>query len=90
MRLIRLYEVYDGDRAAVITSKDSSLTKFEDGIFAFYGRNFAEAREIFMDILKHHSSDGMARQYLYMSDVYTRVPPDPDTELCIGSQDREV
>ena len=61
---VSVYEVYDGDPAAVIELKEMTKDDFEQGLGLFYDRKFAEASVKFNQVLGKHSEDRAARIYL--------------------------
>lgn len=63
-----LYDMYDSDPYAMIKLKEQFLTRFSLGVGLFEKQDFANARNMFMDIVKYAPDDGVARNYMYISE----------------------
>ncbi len=64
---ISLYEVYDGDAAAIIELKLKTKADFEEGLHHYFTKEFTEASVCFNKVLKVNSADKTARLYLERS-----------------------
>ncbi len=73
-----IYELFDGDREAVIMQKLETLKDFEEGIRCYYAREFADAIVFFNNVLKLNPEDKATRYYLEKAAKYVveNVPPD--------------
>lgn len=67
----RIYDVYDGDSREEIDMKNTTKTLFEKGVEQFCIRNFKEARQKFIAVLKQFRRDKAAKEYLYLCDKYS-------------------
>jgi len=59
-----VYEVFEGDPAAVAALKEQTKPSFESGIQLYYGRKFSEASVYFNQVLEKNPADLAARSYL--------------------------
>jgi len=66
----RIYDVYDGDSREEIDMKNETKALFEKGVEQFCIRNFVEARQKFIAVLKQFRKDRAAKEYLYLCDKY--------------------
>jgi DNA-binding response OmpR family regulator len=84
---VSVYEVFDGDAAAVIELKDMTKDDFEEGLCLYYDRKFSEASVKFNQVLDKHPEDRAARIYLKRSANYmVNGVPDDWTGVEILSQ----
>ena len=67
---VSVYEVFNGDPARVVDSKERTKNNFEEGIRLYYERNFSEASVQFNQVLKENPEDKAARIYLERSAHY--------------------
>ncbi len=67
----RIYDVYDGDSREEIDMKNATKELFEKGVEQFCIRNFKEARQKFIAVLKQFRKDKAAKEYLYLCDKYS-------------------
>jgi adenylate cyclase len=61
---ISLFEVFDGDPAAILEVKQQTKSDFEEGLMLFLQKQFPEASVHFNSVLKHNPGDKAARLYL--------------------------
>ena len=61
-----LYDVYDGDEPADKNGKRKTRLLFEQGVELFQNRNYQDARQHFIEVLKANRMDGAAKEYLYL------------------------
>lgn len=66
--MIRVYEIFDGDRFSTRHGKAATGRQFSQGVFALYSRDFETAKRIFLELVYDHPEDGGARYYLYLAD----------------------
>lgn len=78
--LIRVYEIYDGDSYLTRKGKAEAEKLFAEGIYTLYAGEYAEAKRIFMEVVRRNSGDGAARYYLYLADRFEKEPP---AEVCL-------
>ena len=69
---VGFYDIYDSDPPALHEHKKSFADKFELGVNLFAKGDYRNAGKMFMDIIKHSSEDGVARNYLYLSEYNTQ------------------
>ena len=67
--LLRVYEIFDGDRYDVRKLKEQTGGKFSEGVYALYSRDFQKAKGIFLNLVHRNTGDGGARWYLYLTDL---------------------
>ncbi|KUO71043.1 MAG: hypothetical protein APF81_15340 [Desulfosporosinus sp. BRH_c37] len=65
---VQLFDLYDSDPYTLLKVKEVHADKFELGVNLFRKGDYAKARNIFMDIIKHSSQDGAARNYMYIAE----------------------
>lgn len=61
-----LYDVYDGDEPAAKNGKRKTRLLFEQGVELFQNKNYQDARQHFIEVLKANRMDGAAKEYLYL------------------------
>jgi class 3 adenylate cyclase len=61
---VSVYEVFDGDEAALKACKLETRERFERGVYDFHGGRFAEAQERFREILRADPIDTPVEIYL--------------------------
>lgn len=81
---IRTYEIFDGDPYEIRKVKESTGARFSEGVYALYGRDFSQAKRIFLSLVHHNTGDGGARYYLYLADRLEKWPEE-DISLDSGS-----
>jgi class 3 adenylate cyclase/GAF domain-containing protein len=67
---VAVFEVFGGEPEAIIRLKLETRTKFEEGLTFYYGQQFAEAGELFNEVLTHNPDDQAAKHYLERSEHY--------------------
>lgn len=72
----RLYDMFDSDPYSLIKLKEQFISRFELGVSLFEKKDFVNARNMFMDIVKYAADDGVSRNYMYLA------------ERNIGSEDK--
>lgn len=65
-----LYDIFDGDDADTRNRKRKTKMLFEKGVQLFLGRQYADARVYFIEVLKADSCDKAAREYVFLCDKY--------------------
>ena len=61
---VTVYEVFEGDPAAIAGLKEQTKPSFENGLQLYYGRKFSEASVHFNQVLEKNAEDLAARIYL--------------------------
>lgn len=69
-RLEKIYDVFDGDEENSLEMKAQTKELFEQGVNLFCVKQFAEARLIFIKLLKEFRKDSAAKEYLYLCNQY--------------------
>ncbi len=64
----KLYDMFDSDPYSLVKLKEQFMTRFELGVRLFEKQDYANARAMFMDIVKYASEDGVARNYMYLAE----------------------
>ncbi|WP_163859028.1 adenylate/guanylate cyclase domain-containing protein [Paenibacillus elgii] len=85
-RAVRLYDVYEGDRAEVRKLKEESRAAFEAAVEWYQNGRFYDAREAFLQIIRRNRWDQTARLYFYLCDDYFQngAPADWDGTLTLS------
>ncbi len=65
---VEVFDLYDSDPYAVLKTKEVHAQRFEMGVNLFIKGDYANARNMFMDIIKYSSEDGTARNYMYIAE----------------------
>ena len=65
---VKLFDMYDSDPYALTKLKEQFITRFEVGVSLFEKQDFVNSRNMFMDIVKYASDDGVSRNYMYLSE----------------------
>lgn len=63
-----IYDMFDSDPYSLIKLKEQTAMKFELGVKLFEKKDFVNARNVFMDIVKYAPGDGVSRNYMYLSE----------------------
>lgn len=69
-----VYDIFDGDDADTRNRKRKTKMLFEKGVQLFLGRQYADARVYFIEVLKADSNDKAAREYVFLCDKYRALP----------------
>lgn len=75
-RLEGIIDVYDSDEPEERKFKQMTKDMFEQGVKQFSGKNYEDARQSFIEVLKQYRKDGAAREYLYRCNRYIQQPED--------------
>ena len=75
---IKIYDFFDGDREAVALKKEQSLLLFQQGLAAYFEKDFKAAEQAFIEILQLFPEDKASKFYLDRSKAYltSGVPED--------------
>lgn len=65
---VKLFDMFDGDPYTLIKLKEQFITRFELGVRLFQKKDYANSRNMFMEIVKYAPDDGVSRNYLYLSE----------------------
>ena len=78
MEPIRIYDFFDGDSENIGIKKENSLQSFQQGLAAYFEKDFQAAIKIFSEILSTFPEDKASKSYLSKSQAYlqTGVPDD--------------
>ena len=68
---VRIYEVFDGDPYDVRKGKEAGVRRFTEGVLSLYSGEIAQAKRVFLELVRDTPRDGGARYYLYLSDRVT-------------------
>ena len=79
---IRTYEIFDGDAYEIRKVKESTGSRFSQGVYDLYSREFSQAKRIFLNLVHNNTGDGGARYYLYLAD---RMEKQPEEEISLDS-----
>ena len=79
---VRTYEIFDGDPYDIRKVKEATGSRFSEGVYALYSRDFSKAKRIFLSLVHHNTGDGGARYYLYLAD---RLEKRPEEEISLDS-----
>ncbi len=76
----QVYEIFDGDNEAEASKKMDTKAPFEEGLFLYYDKRFAEASVQFNNVLQANPNDLAAKIYIERSAKYMveGVPADWD------------
>lgn len=72
----KVFDIFDGDRTSIRNSKRKTKMLFEKGVGLFIAREFAQARGYFIEVLKADRNDKAAREYVFLCDKYSSMPPE--------------
>jgi two-component system sensor histidine kinase ChiS len=61
---VDVFEVYEANPEPVIHLKRQTRTEFERGVALYVEKNFAEAQDVFQDVLQRNEQDKAARLYI--------------------------
>lgn len=70
-KMVRTYEVFDGDLYEVRKGKEAGLRQFSEGVLSLYSGDISRAKRVFLDLVRDTPLDGCARYYLYLADKLT-------------------
>jgi len=65
---VELFDLYDSDPYMLLKTKEVHSDRFELGVNLFIKGDYANARNMFMDIIKYSSLDGAVRNYMYIAE----------------------
>ncbi|CAG7640678.1 hypothetical protein PAECIP111802_02673 [Paenibacillus allorhizosphaerae] len=65
---MRLFDIFEGDSAALFELKLHTKELFDQGIAHYQKGEFMQAREIFLNVIRHNRWDLMAKRYFFESD----------------------
>lgn len=69
-QVIALYDFFDGDDYNIIARKKQTKEIFEQAVKAYYNRDFYNARQMFIQVLKQFQEDKASKEYLRLCDKY--------------------
>jgi class 3 adenylate cyclase len=79
----KIYDIFDGDTAAVRNQKRKTRMIFEKGVALFLERKFQEARIYFIEVLKTDRYDRAAREYVLLCERYGAKTEQESDDICI-------
>ena len=65
-KMVRIYDIYDGDAIKIKQSKRKTRLIFEQGVDRYIQGDYQEARLYFVEVLKADRNDLAAKEYLYL------------------------
>ncbi len=80
---IELFDMYDSDPYSLLKAKEVHAQRFDLGVSLFMKKDYTNARNIFMDIIKYSSQDGAARNYMYLAEHNLRSEQKQETYTTI-------
>ncbi len=72
-QVIALYDFFDGDDYNIMARKKQTKDIFEQGVEAYYNRDFYNARQMFIQVLKQFQEDKASKEYLRLCDKYYKI-----------------
>lgn len=69
-RMKKIYDVFDGDTRDVRNRKRQTKIVFEKGVSLFLERQYAQARQCFIEVLKMDRMDQAAKEYVFCCEEY--------------------
>ena len=85
---VALYDLFDSDPYDLVKAKETFADRFELGVRLFTKMDNANARNMFMEILKNTSLDGAARNYMYITEYNLRAGTRQSTYTTIRELER--
>jgi len=85
---VELFDLYDSDPYTLLKTKEVHAQRFELGVNLFMKGDYANARNMFMDIIKYSSLDGAARNYMYLAEHNLRSENKQSTYTTIHEFER--
>lgn len=82
-QIIALYDFFDGDDYNIIMRKKQTKDVFESGVKAYYNRDFYNARQMFIEVLKQFQEDKAAKEYLRLCDKYYKAKEYENIDVCL-------
>ncbi len=76
---IELFDIYDSDPYSLIQLKSTFEDRFKVAVFCFENGDFEKAKNMFMEIIKFSSEDGISKYYMYLSEHNLRSETKFDT-----------
>lgn len=67
---IKIYDFYDGDREDIGLKKENSKKLFQEGLGAYFQKDFKASKHAFTEILQHFPEDQASLSYLNKSTNY--------------------
>ncbi len=86
----RLYDLYDGDPFENVKHKQMCAGYFDQAVEAFYRKDFALAKSLFMEVVKISLSDKTSVNYMYYADQYMREAPDVLSYRALSDKGNQV
>ncbi len=75
----KIYDVFDGDETEVKNRKRQTKMLFEKGVALFMEREFMQARQYFIEVLKTDRFDRAAKEYVFRCELYNNNPEEEQT-----------
>ncbi len=76
---IELFDIYDSDPYSLLRLKSTFEDTFRVALFCFENGDFEKAKNLFMEIIKFSSEDGISKHYMYLSEHNIRSEAKLDT-----------
>jgi class 3 adenylate cyclase len=67
---VSVFEVYDAEPATIVELKNKTKTAFETSLLLYSQKNFAQANQIFQEILQINPQDRAAKMYIERCEYY--------------------
>ncbi|MEP0886387.1 adenylate/guanylate cyclase domain-containing protein, partial [Trichocoleus sp. ST-U3] len=67
---VSVFEVYDAEPATIVELKNKTKTAFETSLLLYSQKNFAQANQIFQEILQINPQDRAAKMYVERCEYY--------------------
>lgn len=69
---VAVFEIYDGDEELFLQLKTQTKSRFEQAVFLYFQQKFAQAQQIFQEILEINSQDKTAMLYVKRCEKYQK------------------
>jgi two-component system sensor histidine kinase ChiS len=69
---VAVFEIYDGDEELFLQLKTQTKSRFEQAVFLYFQQQFAQAQQIFQEILEINSQDKTAMLYVKRCEKYQK------------------
>jgi two-component system sensor histidine kinase ChiS len=61
---VKVFEIYDADSQLLITLKRQTRPEFEQAVTLYIEGNFAQAQQVFQQVLQKNAQDWVAKLYV--------------------------
>ncbi len=77
----RIYEIFSADPTPLLAQKQRIISCYQQGMSAFYNRDWNQAQQNFAQCLKDYPNDKASEYFLKRSQQYSKTPPKDDSDL---------